>query len=462
MRVQPSRHPLILALCLALIPPALAVPGAARAAEITEVADAADGEDPFDLELELGWNRVLKQSKITRENLQGGGILDVTELRHKQVISEMQIRARAGLYKDLEINFMLPIVFADTQTWRSADLDGLPQQSTIFQQDGICPNGTIDTVNCTGAMFDFDPFVGSDNNSYRGGLGDFHVGLAWGILNDERDRYDPSWTIGFDWQAPTADKRSQSNVSHDSANPAAIGEKTNYFTFYTALSKNLGLVDPFVDFHYRLPSPQVPHAWHNCENPSNLADFDPDDDQVGTTCTNDPIGHEWVREGNNRGGYMPSHVGGMTFGAEFLPYVDPERYVRVAFQLSFTADYVSEGRVFNELSDALQKSLYGDEFLRLSGTLGVRVQASRYAKFHVLATYGHETEHFLTGESIGKDLDDTGLVELPGIDTDPTSDVSPNPEQNPNYDFRYDQPGRRFRVEETTLFGIMLTGEVNF
>ena len=155
-------------------------------------------------------------------------------------------------------------------------------------------------------------------------------------------------------------------------------------------------------------------------------------------------------------------MGGVSFGAEFLPYVDPARFVRVALQLSFTADYVSEGRVFNELSDALQKTLYGDEFLRISGTLCARVQASRYAKFHLLATYGHETTHFLTGESIGTDLDGTGLVELPGIDTDPAVDVSPNPEQNPNYDFRYDQPGRRFRVEETTIFRILIVGEVDF
>jgi hypothetical protein len=155
-------------------------------------------------------------------------------------------------------------------------------------------------------------------------------------------------------------------------------------------------------------------------------------------------------------------VGGVTFGAEFLPYVDPERFVRVAFQLSFTADYVSEGRVFNELSDALQKTLYGDEFLRLLGTVGVRVQASRFAKFHVLASFGTETPHFLTGESIGVDLDGTGLVELPGIDTDPNTDAKPNPEQNPNYDFRYDQPGRRFLARGTTLFGLTIVGELDF
>ena len=160
----------------------------------------------------------------------------------------------------------------------------------------------------------------------------------------------------------------------------------------------------------------------------------------------------------------PPHVGGVHFGAEFLPYVDPARFLRVAIELSFGAIYVSEGRYLssaghrfkatNELSDALGRQLCSEEYVRLDATRGFRVQASRYAKFHILVTYGHETQHMITGETIGVDLDGTGLVEL-------TRD-SVNPEQNPNYDFRWDQPGRRFRMTETTLFGLQFIGELNF
>jgi len=277
MRLIVRRHPPVLRGLLvglfALAPWVCLAPGPARAAEITEVADAADGDDPFDLELELGWHRDLEQAKITRENLQTDpatgrdGIVDVTELRYKNVKSEMLITGRAGLYHDLEIHLTIPVVFADNQTWRSASIAGLPENSTIHNRDGLCPNGTVDPA-CAAPLFDFNGDTG-ENNSYRAGLGDIRVGLAWGILNDQRDKADPSWVIAFDWQAPTAAKRRQDQISHDSVSPADIGEKTNYFTFSTALSKNLGLIDPFIDFHYRLPSPQVPHAWHNCDNPSD-------------------------------------------------------------------------------------------------------------------------------------------------------------------------------------------------
>jgi len=427
----------------------------ARAAEITEVADAADGDDPFDFELEAGWWRELKQSKIIRENMQTNpstGLIetvDVTELRYEQVHSELQLMARAGLYKDLELHLQLPVVLAHTQSWRSASLAGLPENSTIHNKDGLCSNGDV-SATCVGDLFDFNGDTGN-NKSYRAGFGDGTLGIAWGILNNERDPADATWVLGIDWTFPSATKRNLLTVPSDSANPGSLGDKTNYFNFRTALSKNLEYLDPFVEFHYRYASPQKPHAWHNCERAADLADMDRSVAGVQNTCT---AGKEWIRDGNNRGGFQPPHVGGVSFGAELLPYVDLERFVRVAFQLSFTADYVSEGRYFNELSDALQKTLYTQEFLRMTGTFGVRVQASRYAKFHLLGSFGTETAHLLTGESIGKDLDGTGLVEL-------TTDRV-NEEQNPNYDFRYDQPGRRFRVEETTLFSIYLTGEVNF
>ena len=35
-------------------------------------------------------------------------------------------------------------------------------------------------------------------------------------------------------------------------------------------------------------------------------------------------------------------------------------------------------------------------------------------------------------------------------------------EINPNFDFRYDLPGRRFRLSDTRTWGISVTGLVNF
>lgn len=432
----------------------LALPLVAHAAEITEVADAADKDDPFDLEIEVGWVRALEQAKITRENNQvdprtgNESIVDVTELRYKSVQNDLLLALKAGLYKDLELHASLPIVLSWEQSWRPAvgypdPLPGLPENSTIHNREGICPDGTVDP-SCAGDLF---PLSGK---SYRAGIGDGSVGLKWGILNDERDPYTATWTVGVDWTFPSGNKRSAYTVSSDPASPAAVGLKTNFFTFETALSKNLKIAEPFVHFYYRLPSP-TRAAFTNCEDPNRLADMDADDPGVQNTCT---VGTYWNKTGDNHGGYQPSHVGGFDFGAEFLPYVDPANFIRTAIQLSLGGTYVSEGRNFSELSDAMGRLTYTEQYMQLFGTLGLRIQASRYAKFHVLGTFAHNTEHLLTAESIGKDMNGTGLVELTPNDV--------NEERNPNYDFRFDQPGRRFRIEETTVFTLFVNGELNF
>ena len=446
-------------------------PTAVVAAEITEVADAADGDDPFDFELEVGWSRTQVQAKITREHLQTNprtgqpDIVDVTELRYRDIRSQLDITARAGLYKDLELHATLPIVFLDAQAWWPAKplLDAGLQNSTLYNDEGICPGGQIDAA-CRGPLFPFTDDTGQ-NNSYRGGLGDGSVGLTWGIMNDERDRWSPSLNIGFDWTFPSGAKRSPLDVSHSEGDLKPVGLKTHLFSFHIATSKNMGGIDPFLKFYYHLPIANPEQAFHNCEAPDRLADMDDDDPGVQNTCS---VGSEWRADGENRGGLRPSHVGGFRLGSEFLPYYDPAQFIRVAIELSFGAAYVSEGRNFSELSDALQRTTWTGDFLRLDGRLGVRVRASRYAQFHVLATLGHDTEHQLTGETIGKDLGycvgQGGQLERRS-DCAPVVDLTPNevnPERNPNYDFRFDQPGRRFRIEELTRFTIFIGGEVDF
>ena len=61
-------------------------------------------------------------------------------------------------------------------------------------------------------------------------------------------------------------------------------------------------------------------------------------------------------------------------------------------------------------------------------------------------TMAHDTEHFLSNASVGRDFDGSGLVEARG-------QPGYNPaEHNPTFSAAIDQPGRRIRVEETTNF----------
>jgi hypothetical protein len=67
-----------------------------------------------------------------------------------------------------------------------------------------------------------------------------------------------------------------------------------------------------------------------------------------------------------------------------------------------------------------------------------------------------DTAHFLTHEDVGDDKDGDGQITLSG------GSGQPAPDQNPNYDFRLDQPGRRLRVEPVLIWGVAGTLSLNF
>jgi hypothetical protein len=68
------------------------------------------------------------------------------------------------------------------------------------------------------------------------------------------------------------------------------------------------------------------------------------------------------------------------------------------------------------------------------------------------ASIAYNTEHYLTNESVGQDTNGNGTV-----------DITTNPgEVNPNYDWRVDRPGRRFRISEEAIFTINATASFNF
>ncbi|MEE2789716.1 MAG: hypothetical protein VX589_20415, partial [Myxococcota bacterium] len=115
-----------------------------HAAEVTDVIDAADGDDPFDLRAEVEFRRSLRRAKITREfqcgyaefannstgldpcpgGPQYGSLLHVKELRFERVVQELVPTLRFGLWHDLELLIEAPIVLANEQTVRFAGNGG--------------------------------------------------------------------------------------------------------------------------------------------------------------------------------------------------------------------------------------------------------------------------------------------------------------------------------------------------
>ena len=72
-------------------------------------------------------------------------------------------------------------------------------------------------------------------------------------------------------------------------------------------------------------------------------------------------------------------------------------------------------------------------------------------------SWAYNTEHFLTNESIGTDLNKPGEAGYGTVD--PIGNPS---ELNPNFDSRVDRVGRRFRISEQMVFRVNVTASFNF
>src|SRR5580704_17494857 len=87
-------------------------------AEITSVVDAFDDDDPFDLNLVIGFTQSWKQAKIRRETqlnqpgLASGGFVPATEniATYSSSTSTLVVGADIGLYHDLALILRVPLI----------------------------------------------------------------------------------------------------------------------------------------------------------------------------------------------------------------------------------------------------------------------------------------------------------------------------------------------------------------
>src|SRR5207253_2861966 len=140
---------------------------------------------------------------------------------------------------------------------------------------------------------------------------------------------------------------------------------------------------------------------------------------------------------------------------------------RFAIDIRGEATYHGPGRDYSQVSDALGKLTFEDEYLTGTGSLGVYGRIARWLHARVYATLGFDTAHILTNEAVGEDKTGDGQIILsggraPAAGRCGVASSSDCPDQNPNYDFRLDQIGRRLRAEPALIWGIAGTLSLNF
>lgn len=411
----------------------------AGAAELTRTISGFDQgmQFPLGVDLQVSYERLQHRGLINRENHQSGDIVDVAELRFTEIKQQLPIRLAIGLWHDLELHASLPIVLGWTRNFNYPSITDAAH-STVAN-------------NCVTARGDFKcgqagNFYDPNAEVHRSGVGDLTVGMAFAVLSEKRDDTKPTWVLGFDYTYPLASQLDPT-VATSATSPGAIGDKVERFEPWMAMSKRVGMVDPYLKFSATLPH-LIGGYYSNCDHPNKLA-F-PENCPGG----GDPSA-DWTRQDT---GEKPPYVGTLIFGAEFYAYDDPEKHQSFAIDLRGTGQFISEGRYYNEMSDQLGKLLYTEQYLHMGGTLAINARAAEYVELRLAASYFRDTDHFLTNENVGVDNNGNGRVDLPGApsDRDLTGEI------NPTYDFRWDSVGRRFRIGQVNDFYLSATGVVTF
>lgn len=417
----------------------------AQAAEITRVASSFEPNDPFGMYADVTYLLTLHDAKITREWYQSGTNQDVSELRYKMQEHRLNADIHLGIYKDLEFHFGLGYVFAQDRQWGFAQ--GTDETNSTIINNCLRANGDLVSTptnplgsracSQTQPLFAFDPADGA--RSYRSGLADMTFGLAWAVLNQKKDDTSATWVLSFDYTAPVAQNINPSEPTTASAR-GPVGDKLHRYRFATAISKRVGFAEPYFSLHYTLPW-QSSAFYTNCDDPSA--------DRMALPGNCGLPG--WSRE---QTGIQPAHVGGFIFGSEFNMFQSANKHQKLALDLRGSVTYVSEGRYYNELSDLFGKLLYAGDYVNLGGRVGLIGHAAEFVHLKAFFELGYNTEHTLTSENIGKDL----VEPLNG-----TVDVTTNPQEvSPNFDYRIDRVGRRFRIEEYFITRAMVQVSFNF
>jgi len=413
----------------------------AAAAELTRVASSGDKDDPFDLDLSVRWERTQRRASITREYAEGGAapfatVTELQQLRHEETTNLLVTRLAVGLWEDLELAAELPYVLAQETKWRLASGvgPGQPTPNTI-EENFVDPDG--------GAYATAHPLftTSPEQTVFQGGaLGDLEVGLAWGVLSQARDDTKPTWVVGFKLTFPTAklyDPAEGRNTYWDSpylldSSVGPTGQKVWRWELQTAVSRRMGPAEPYFQAGLTLLQ-KSSGTYSNCDHAAEaVAVAGPTGPQgrsdMVALCAADP--KRW-------GARLPWYLA-LTFGTELVPYEDVAASQKIAFDLRVSGEYTSRARWYNELTHATGKLLTTGSHLTMTGRLALLLRASEYVSVQAAGTFGWTSSHDLTGE----DLDTAA--------------------SNPNFDWRYDAPGRRFRATEATVLGFEVSGMISF
>ncbi len=437
-------------------------------AEITSVVDAFDKDDPFDLNLTLGFAQTWKHSNIHRETslaqpgLSSGGYVANTEniASYSRATSRLDVGADVGIYRDLALVLRLPIILSDSQSL--GDLNGSSANPQRLQDS---QGGQLFSV----------PFKSPN----RSGLDWISVGLDWAIFNQQRSPSKPTWVIGLEGRFSIGSPLHACNANAtiqcpDIGHPASTASRDpgmsrgmNTIAAHTVFSRRFGYVEPYSGLWF-------------------LADFPQSSNDYGNT--------------NSFQGAVLNHpplVGTFSMGMEVIPWEHREQFQRLVADFRLSGTYHSAGREYSELFDALGSSrapsltspnpgAYHSDgaanpssvadpsaqqvyftgitdqqaYASVGAKVAATLQAGEYIKFTAGFGMTYDQSHLITAaDACNPNFTGDALAAGP-CKVQGSGQITgiPNPNQRPSIDL----PGHRFSADDSMVIDLWVSGVVMF
>jgi|HubBroStandDraft_2_1064218.scaffolds.fasta_scaffold02583_5 hypothetical protein len=445
-------------------------------AEITSVADAFDGDDPFDLNLLVGFHQSWKNAKIRRETsiaqpgLSTGGFVPATEniASYTSSMSTLDVGADVGIYRDFALILRVPVILSWSQSL--GDLNGAAAVDPILLAD---PQGGTPLFSV--------PF----SSPSRSGIDYISGGLDWAIYNQQRDPTKPTWVIGVEGRLAVGTPLHACNATAgatgvecpDPSNPTVnrdpgISRGMDSVIVRTTWSRRFGYVEPFSGFRVQADFAQQRSDFQTWNPPNDL-------DRT------------------------PPLLGSFMLGLEVVPFEQRESFQRLSADFRFEGTYHSPGRDYSELFDALgssqapslrspnPSSYYNPNYpapisatnpsvanpatenVYFSGiteqqafgsfqfSASATYQAGEYVKFSVGSGFTYAQSHLITAaDTCTPNNSDPALAGPCQTTSGNTTTVLGTP--NPDHRDVIDLPGHRFSVDDTTIVDLWVRGVVMF
>ena len=416
----------------------------AMASKLTSVIDSFERktDSNIDFAISAGWDFSSQSGLIRREftcisHDAGSGtfcpgnskIIDVDELQVARDIHRFNVDMTLGFWRYAQLNVSIPIVLADQTTLKYAD--GVDQFNS-----SVDPQDSPSLFSVGGA----DGFVGSE----RAGVADPTVGVRFTPYSWARDPTRPTWAIGLDLTMPL--------VSIKQADNDAVGEGLWKVVLSTAISSRA--------FSWFEP-------YFRVDGTFQMASKDSLFQQYGKTQTL----------------ISPGHQLGIALGTEFIVHEEAEKEQSFIFDIGGSVRFQFEGRTYTDLFEALGTSTCDprdtldpcdlttfsrgeidpvtnatrktdgltdiEQYATISGWFGFRWQMQKHVQLRAMFQVAHDTDHFLTTDDAGKDLDGFNQVEK-------ENSMGEN-EYNPVYSDAYDSLGRRFLSGDIMRLGAQVS-----